>query len=44
MMTIERALKGAGNDEKLLLLGVVAREMGCSEERGDSRGRYEAIR
>jgi len=44
MMTIERALKGADNDGKLLLLGVVAREMGCSEERADDRGRYEVTR
>lgn len=43
MMAIERALEGADNDAKLLLLGVVAREMGCSEK-GDNRGRYEAIR
>jgi len=43
MMTIERALKGAISDEKLLLLGVVAREMGCSEQKGDW-GKYEAIR
>jgi hypothetical protein len=42
-MTIERALKGVDNDAKLLLLGVVAREAGCSEERG-GRGRYEATR
>lgn len=36
MMRIERALDGAVNDGKLLLIGVVAREMGRSEEkRGD---------
>lgn len=40
---IERALKGEDNDGKLLLLGVVAREMGCSEEKG-SRGKYKATR
>lgn len=43
MMTTERALKGAVSVEKLFLLGVVAREMGCSEEKGN-RGKYEAIR
>ena len=43
MMKIERALKGVDNDAKLLLVGVVARETGCSEEKGD-RGRYEATR
>lgn len=43
IMTIERALKGAVRVGKLLLLGVVAREMGCSEEKGD-RGKYEATR
>jgi len=43
MMTTERALKGAVRDGKLLLLGVVAREMGCSEER-DSLGKYETTR
>jgi len=42
MMMIERALKGA-DEGKLLLLGVVASEMGCSEEKGN-RGRYEASR
>jgi len=42
-MMIERALKGT-DEGKLLLLGVVAREMGCFEEKGYSRGRYEAIR
>ena len=44
MMTMERALKGADNDAKLLLVGVVARETGCSEERRDGRGRYETTR
>jgi len=44
MMIIERALEGSGNDRKLLFLGVVAREMGCSEEKGDNRGRYEVTR
>jgi len=44
MMKIERPLEGMDNDAKLLLLGVVAREMGCSEEKRDDRGRYEAIR
>ncbi|KAF9647059.1 WD40 repeat-like protein [Thelephora ganbajun] len=43
-MTTERALKGAGNDGKLRFLGVVAREMGCSEEKRDNRGKYEATR
>lgn len=43
MMMIERALKGAEGVGKLLLLGVVAREIGCSEEKGD-RGRHEASR
>jgi len=44
MMTIERALKGADIDGKLLFLGVVAREMGCSEEKRNAGGRYEATR
>lgn len=43
MTTIERALKGVVSDVKLFLLGVVAREIGCSEENGN-RGKYEAIR
>jgi hypothetical protein len=43
MTMIERALKGADNDGKLLLLGVVARDIGCSEKM-DGRGRYEVIR
>jgi len=42
MMMIDRALKGEVRDGKLLLLGVVAREMGCSEK--DNRGKYEATR
>lgn len=42
-MMIERALEGADNNGKLLFLGVVAREMGCSEKRNDW-GRYEATR
>jgi len=40
----ERALKGVDNDGNLLLLGVVAREMGCSEENGDNLGRREITR
>jgi len=44
MITMERALKGADNDAKLLLVGVVARETGCSEEKGGGRGRYETTR
>ena len=44
MTMIERALKGADNDGKLLLLGVVARERGCSGERMGDRGRYEVTR
>jgi len=43
MMIIERALKGATSDGKFLLLGVVARDMGGSEEKGN-RGKYEATR
>jgi len=43
MMTTERALKGAVSDGKLLLLGVVAREIGCSGEM-DNRGKYETTR
>jgi len=43
MMMIERALKGAESDAKLLLVGVVARETGSSDKRG-GRGRYEATR
>jgi hypothetical protein len=35
MTTIERALKGVVNDGKLLFMGVVAREMGCLEEKGN---------
>jgi hypothetical protein len=42
MMMIERALKGA-DDGKLLLFGVVAREMGCSDEK-ENRGKHEATR
>lgn len=42
-MTIERALKGANSDGKLLFLGVVARTMGCSEAKGN-RGKYGATR
>jgi len=44
MMMIERALDGADNDGKLLLLGVVAREMGRSEEKRGDRGMYETTR
>jgi len=44
MMTIERALEGAEIDGKLLFLGVVEREIGCSEEKGNVRGKYEATR
>ena len=44
MMMIERTLGGSGNDRKLLFLGVVAREMGCSEEKRVTRGRREATR
>jgi len=44
MMMIERKLGGSGNDKKLLFLGVVAREMGCSEEKRANRGRCEATR
>jgi len=44
MMMTERALEGADNDGKLLLLGVVAREMGCSDEKADRRGRCEITR
>lgn len=43
-MRIERPLEGVENDAKLLLLGVVARETGCSEEKRGDRGKYEAIR
>ena len=43
-MTIVRALEGADNDGNLLFLGVVAREMDCSGERRDERGRYETTR
>lgn len=43
-MMIERALEGADNNGKLLFLGVVAREMGCSGEKMDIRGRYETTR
>ena len=45
-MRIERPLEGVDNDDaKPLLVGLVAREMGCSEEeKRDDRGRYEAIR
>jgi len=43
MTMTERALNGADRDGKLLLLGVVAREIGCSENR-DNRGRREATR
>jgi len=45
-MTIERALEGTDIDEKLLFLGVVAREMGCSEKKrnGRGRGKYGATR
>jgi len=44
MTMTERALKGADNDGKLLFLGVVAREMGCSEGMRDNRGRCEITR
>jgi len=44
MRRIERPLEGVENDAKLLLLGVAAREMDCSEEKRDDRGRCEAIR
>jgi len=43
MRTIERALKGAVNDGKVLLTGVVASEMGCLEA-NENRGKYEATR
>lgn len=43
MMMIERALKGAVNDGKVFLTGVVASEMGCLEA-NENRGKYGAIR
>jgi hypothetical protein len=42
MMTIERGLKGEVNDEKLLLVGVVASEIGWLGR--ESLGKYEAAR
>jgi hypothetical protein len=43
MTKIERNLKGPDIDGKLALVGVVASEMGCLENR-DPRGRYDATR